>query len=805
MKLRSDLIVSQQEMPEGASLVIKDPATGRFFRFKKPEYFIAQQLDGSTPLDSIRERVEKQFGAPFPQETLEQFIHRLRLLGLLEAEGAELGHLAQRRGRVRGSLLYLRLKAFDPNRLFDRLLPKVHLFFTPSFVALSAFLIFLALAITISNAGEIGRDLLSLYRFEALLLAWLIVILVTAAHEFAHGLTCKRFGGDVHEMGFMLLFFMPAFYCNVSDAWLFPQKSKRLWVTFAGAYFEIFLWALATVIWRLTDPGTALSYVALIVMATSGIKTLFNLNPLIKLDGYYLLSDALDIPNLRQRAFAYLGARIKRLWGSAIQGIKDVTPRERRIYLTYGLLAGVYSFSLLGFIFMRFGGFLIERYQGTGLILFSALLMGVFGNPLRKVFPRAGGPAKSGPGRNRSMKKLAKFLTAAAAILAILFFGRMELKVSGEFTVLPDHNADVRAQVKGIIAEVYADEGDRVKAGDLIARLSARDYRAELRKTAAAIAEKRANLKMLKAGPRREEIELAREEVDTAKTRLEHARKRHEEAKQMRVERLAKAESTVAKGEERLKYARSQRDIYQTLYKRELIAWLELEKAREEVAVRAKELEEAGAELKLVLADDLAEVRTAFAVAEKELEETEGRLRVLLAGSRAEEIEAAEAEIARLEVERRHLEEQIQLTRIVSPTSGVVTTPKLKEKIGQHLEKGDLIAEVHELKTVRAEIAIPEKEIGDVKVGQQIILKARAYPQRTFYGKGISIAPIAIKQEDGRGGRMVLVTTELDNASLLLKPEMTGNAKIYCGKRRILDLVTRRLARYVRVEFWSWW
>src|SRR5207253_4021415 len=124
---------------------------------------------------------------------------------------------------------------------------------------------------------------------------------------------------------------------------LFPEKSRRLWVTFAGAYFEIFLWALATIIWRLVEPGNWVSFLALVIMATSGIKSLFNLNPLIKLDGYYLLSDYLEVPNLRKRSFSYISAGIKRLCGSAIQGRKETSQRERRIYLTYGLLAGAFS------------------------------------------------------------------------------------------------------------------------------------------------------------------------------------------------------------------------------------------------------------------------------------------------------------------------------------------------------------------------------------------------------------------------------------------------------------------------------
>lgn len=805
LKLRSDLVISQQETTAGTFFVVKDPATGRFFRFREPEHFIAQQLDGATPLEVIRQRVEEQFGAPLAQKTFEQFIETLRRLGLLEAEGAEFWHLAHRRERVRGNPLYLRLKAFDPDRLFASLVRKVWFFFTPYFLVLSAALIFFAFVITLSNWGEIGRDLLRLYQFKALLLAWLTILLVTTAHEFAHGLTCKRFGGEVHEIGFMLLYFTPAFYCNVSDAWLFPEKSKRLWVTFAGAYFEIFLWALATLTWRLTDPDTALNYAALVVMATSGIKTLFNLNPLIKLDGYYLLSDYLEIPNLRRRAFSYLGAGIKRWWGMAIQEIKEATPRERRIYLIYGLLAGAYSFSLLGFLALNVGSFLIGRYQGLGFILFTLHLMAVFRNPLKKTLPNLPPLFRTGPGLLASMKRRTKILTLLAAVLAILFLGRMELKVGGEFKVLPVRNADVRAEVEGIIAEINADEGDRVNKGDLIARLSERDYRAELRKTEAEIDEKRAKLKMLKAGTRQEEIEVARMAVETAKTRQDQAWKRYGEATRMRAERLAKAKTTVEKAEERLKYARSYRDIFQSLFEEKAVSRKQIEEAEEEVAVRGKELGEAQADLKLVLAEDLADIRKELAVTEKELEEAKGKLKVLLAGSRPEEIEATEAEIARLEAQRRYQEEQLQLVRVVSPISGVITTPKLKEKIGQHVKKGDLIAQVHELKTVRAEIPISEKEIADVKVGQKVVLKARAYPEKSFSGTVTAVAPAAVEEEQGQRGKVIRVTTKIDNASLLLKPEMTGNAKISCGKRRIFDLVTRRIVRYIRVEFWSWW
>jgi multidrug resistance efflux pump len=472
-----------------------------------------------------------------------------------------------------------------------------------------------------------------------------------------------------------------------------------------------------------TAPETVINYLALVVMATSGIKTLFNLNPLIKLDGYYLLSDYLEIPNLRQRASSYLTATIQRVRGLGLR--IEATRRERRIYLTYGLLSGIYSFSLLGFIALGFGSYLIERYQGFGFLLFTGLAMTMFRNPLKKALPKFPALFGSSQGRFMPMKRLIKIFLLLAT-LAVLIFVKMELKVSGEFTVLPVHNADVRAEVEGIIAEIYVEEGDRVSAGDPIARLSDWDYRAELTKIEAAIAEQQAQLRLLQVGPRKEEIEVARTEVEKAK--------------------------------ERLKYARETLDTFRDLLQEKAISRLRLQEAEEQVAVRGKELEA-----------------------------VEGRLNILLAGSRPEEIEATEAAIARSEAQRRYLDEQLRRARVVSPIAGVVTTPKLRGKTGQHVEQGDLIAEVHELKTVTAEIPISEKEIADVDVGHQVLLKARAYPDQSFYGKVTSIAPTAATRDEWQAVKTILVTTEIENASLVLKPEMTGNAKILCGKRRIVS------------------
>ncbi len=800
-KLREDVVLSRRTHGDDGSFVVNDPRTQRFFLLREAEVFIARQLDGHTPLEVVRRRVEERFRQSLTDEKLAQFVKTLERLALLEASGEGGDAATSQSRRVRGSLLYLRCKAFDPDRFLERLHRKVRFFFTPAFVALSAVTILVAIGVVVADYDLLGRGLARLFQVDALVLAWFVLMGVMICHEFAHGLACKHFGGRVHEMGFMLIFFQPAMYCNVSDAWLFPRRSHRLWVTFAGAWFEMFLWALATLIWRVTDPNTVINFVALVVMMTSGIKTLFNLNPLIKLDGYYLLADLLDVPNLNRRASAYIRGRVGRVFGGGDSADAEETPRrERRIYWIYGLLAGVFSFTLLAWILTRFGRHLTENYQAIGVLVTAALAFALFRGQLTALVVKPAVWVARAPKR-RAVKLLAAF----ALVAAILLVGHMPLRVSAPVTVLPTRHADIRAEVDSLIEEVFVEENDLVEAGQLVVRLRERGLRADRDKTVADIAATKARLKMLEVGARPEEIEVARREVETAQTRLVQRRREYATAEQMHKERLAKAKTSIEKAETQLKGARDERERLELLVVRQAGSAKELREAVLLVAVREKELEEARAELRWLLADDLAALRDAVVVAEKELEAARGRLDLLLAGAREEEIEATQAHILRLEAHRAYDEKQIHSLDVVTPTAGVVVTPKMRDKIGQLVQKGDLILSVHDLARIRAEIAVPETEIGDIQVGQKVALKVRAYPGRTFEGKVTSIAAAAAKNEDELAGKIIRVTAEVANSSFELKPEMTGHAKIECGDRRILDVATRRFVRYVRVEFWSWW
>jgi multidrug resistance efflux pump len=521
---------------------------------------------------------------------------------------------------------------------------------------------------------------------------------------------------------------------------------------------------------------------------------LFNVNPLIKLDGYYLLADALDIPNLRSRAFRYLR-------GNGGAG----SARERRIFLAYGILAGVYTTLLLGTLAWWAAAYLVGQYHGLGFALFVVLMSVFFRNPLKRSLLALPERVRTAPKWFRSMSRPARTLIVAGAALAALFLVPATLSVSGGFAVRPLDNADLRAEVEGIIEAVHADEGDVVQANALVVRLAGHQHRAERAQSEAALREKQAKLKMQRAGARDEELALARQRVLNAKAREAEALGRHAEAERLRAARVAGVQATLEKAKEQFAFAEQSAARLRPLVKQGFFSTAKYEEAESELTVRRRALDEAQAGLRHAQADELREWRENLALARATRTEAERELERLLAGSRPEEIEATEAEISSLEAKRRLLEHQIGRLEIRAPHAGVITTPRLKEKIGQYVNRGELVAEVHQLKKLTVDIELPERDIGPVRVGQHVVLKARAYPADSFHGEVVGIAPAMHHSSVPGGPKMVRVATLIDNADLRLKSGMTGYAKIDCGTRSLAGVLAHGTVGALRVEVWSWW
>ena len=315
IRVRPDLQSRRQRYQGRVYWVVKDPVGLQYFRFEEEEFAILQMLDGQSSLEDIAE----QFEAEFPPQTirveeLQNFIGMLHRSGLVLSDAAGQGvelkkrHEERRRKELIGSvsnILSIRFKGFDPERILNALYPWVRWFFMPIATCLSLLLVLSALMLVIVQFDVFQSKLPSFQSFFAAQ-NWLLIAAVLGVtkmiHEFGHGLSCKHFGGECHEMGIMFLVLTPCLYCNVSDSWMLPNRWHRAAIGAAGMYIEVVLASLATFLWWFSEPGL-LNYTCLNIMFVSSVSTiLFNANPLLRYDGYYILSDIMEVPNLRQKA-----------------------------------------------------------------------------------------------------------------------------------------------------------------------------------------------------------------------------------------------------------------------------------------------------------------------------------------------------------------------------------------------------------------------------------------------------------------------------------------------------------------------
>jgi multidrug efflux pump subunit AcrA (membrane-fusion protein) len=803
---RPELVVCP--LGEHGPYVVKDPRSGAYYHLGVEEHFLLTQLDGQRDAEAICTAFAERFGQPLSNEELQEFLDMARGRGFLQAEDVAAGgppatlsapgESPVATGPAPGDaaplglrILHWRKSLFDPDHLFTWLAPKIGFCWTPAFLVFSTGCIVLASALLWANRHDLAGSFLSALRWETALLAWLVLLLVTTCHEFAHGLTCKRYGGEVHEVGFLLLFFLPCFYCNVSDAWLFKEKSKRLWVTFAGGYFELFLWALAVFVWRLTTPDSLVHYLAFVILTACGVQTLFNFNPLLKLDGYYLLSDWAEVPNLQQRAADYVKSRLRwLLWGAARP---EPEPRGRFL-LTYGLVSWLYSLAFLALSLVVLSHFLGARLGLLGLA--AVLLLGLLS--LRGLLH--GFTA----GEVRNMIRFRHRRTVVWALLlggvaAALFLIPMEDRASGPFQVRPAVRAELRAPVAGFLREVHGDEGDRVSTGALVARLEVPDLPSRIAQKSSEVREVRARLRLLEVGPRYEEIVEQRRRVERAEAWRDLARQDLARGRQALAEDLKRLNEQIVESLAELAAARDAQARVQRLRAGDSLTAQELVETDRRRKVAQAQAEQAHAQKKGRQALGTQDAETEVARRDKELADARATLTLLEAGSRPEEIEAERARLARLREEVRCLEDMQARLPVHTPVAGLITTPRLREKVGQYVREGELIATMEDPTLLEAEVILAEQDVARVQVGQSVELKARARPFDTFTARVERIAPAA-----GRGEVQSTVTLygRLENSGGDLRPGMTGHARVYTGRRSLGGFLLDRALRFLRTEFW---
>ena len=476
--------------------VVKEPIGLNYFRFHEEEYAILQMLDGQTSLDDIKERFEEEFPPEkITVEELQQFLGMLHRSGLVVVAAPGQGHeLRKRRSERRrkefinavANVLCIRFKGFDPERFLGWLYPRVRWFFSPLAVT-ACLMLMLAAAALVTVQFDVFRSKLPAFHefFNFYNALWLgaVLCVTKALHELGHGLCCKHFGGECHEMGFMILVLTPCPYCNVSDSWMLPNKWHRAAIGAAGMYVELILASIATFIWWNAEPGL-LQNLCLNVMFISSVTTLiFNANPLLRYDGYYILADLTEIPNLRQKATTILSRKMGE-WCLGLEPTEDpFLPQRNQIFFAlYSVASAVYRwvvvFSILWFLY-RF----LQPYgvQIIGQLIALASLWGLVVMPLYQV-----GKFLYVPGRLDKVKKPRLFATLGivAAVVAAVLFVKLPHSVMTTLEVQPRDAVPVWIDVGGggRLVDVYVKPGQQVTAGQKLADLQNLDLELDIEK-----------------------------------------------------------------------------------------------------------------------------------------------------------------------------------------------------------------------------------------------------------------------------------------------------------------------------------
>ena len=291
---------------------------------------------------------------------------------------------------------------------------------------------------------------------------------VKVLHELGHGLSCKHFGGECHEIGFMLLVLTPCLYCNVSDSWMLPNKWQRAIIGAAGMYVEVVLASIATFLWWFSDRSTLLNNLCLNIMFICSVSTLiFNGNPLLRFDGYYILMDLSEIPNLRQKSTEVLKRFMVGLCLGLEQPENPFLPQKNRILFgLYTVAAVVYRWIVVFSIVF----FLIQLFEPIGLKVVGQVVAatGFFGLIVQPLWQLA--RFFYMPGRMHKVKKFRVIasLAVVAGLLAAVVFLPLPHSVKCEFEIGPRDAAPVYVEVPGLVEEFLVEEGQTVKQGQAL-------------------------------------------------------------------------------------------------------------------------------------------------------------------------------------------------------------------------------------------------------------------------------------------------------------------------------------------------
>ena len=478
-KLREDLTIRKVAEGDDVAFTVCDAARNKYFRIDPYTRLVASYLDGERTLAEVS--LLCQEAMPFNDFSLpvvEEAVQDLSAIGLLEDPYQKnlliLERARSRRPRLADflhNMLVWQVGVWDPDKFLERTMGRVRWLFQPWLALAAAIGLLWCLWLVFVSRDQVSFDPGYLLfghggnAFQSIAFLFTVILVVGAVHEMGHAYACKNFGVPVHRMGFMLMYFSPCFFCDASHSMLIENRWHRIWVAMGGIYFESFITTSAGLVWWITSPDNPahdLAYRVMMLGLLTGVVV--NLNPLLKFDGYYVLSDVLQISELRERSLRYVRDLIARPFrGASGTAERVVGLRRRRAYLLYGVVTLIYSYTVLVCFFDWLRVTLIGAWSQTGFLIF-ACMVGVF---VRKPVARAASHATA------AARRPSRAWILWGAIVAVLLVAGLLIRTPGVVDArahcVSAGREYVRADGPGRVAAVLVREGDHVLPHQVVA------------------------------------------------------------------------------------------------------------------------------------------------------------------------------------------------------------------------------------------------------------------------------------------------------------------------------------------------
>jgi putative peptide zinc metalloprotease protein len=483
LEVRKDLSFQQVACQGKGYWVAKDPVALTYFQLQPEQHCLLRLLNGKRNLEELREGLIEEF--PFARPTLADVqgavvdLHSKRLVrGNRFGQGVSLYYSGRKKRREKlwaalKNVLYMRFPGWDPERTLHALYPFVNWLFRPWAVALTMMLVassLVLLGVQFDAFMQRVPEFKQFFGWPNLVYLWLTMAMTKVIHELGHGIACRHYGGECHQIGLILLVFSPTLYCDVSDSWMLPNKWPRIIIGAAGMYIEMIVSSMALFGWWFTQPGL-LNHLLLNVFFISSVTTVvFNLNPLMRYDGYYMLSDLLEIPNLSRKAQRLL----QETFSWYCLGIRPhpdpFMPLEGRFwFVVYAAASAVYRWVVL-FGITVFLYVVLKPYelQSIGVALAVASLAGVVFGLGKNVVGILRAP------RQEPLSKPKMGVTGSILLAALIGALLIPLPwhLEAAFYIEPHQVQNVYTIVPGELVHASVEPGQRVAAGDEIAQLA---------------------------------------------------------------------------------------------------------------------------------------------------------------------------------------------------------------------------------------------------------------------------------------------------------------------------------------------